>query len=263
MENQFRLSKEKPPQTPLERALFWLHDTAENAANFLLPPVCLNCHRPLVDINQICPECWQLIDFITPPVCQVTGRPLPFDIGGEVISAAAAANPPAYDQARAVASYDGTMRSLIHKLKYQDRHETISLFALWLRTTGSSLIQQADTIIPIPLHRTRLWQRRFNQSTLIARRLGEITEKKVDAGLLIRNRKTRSQVGLSAKQRKSNMNGAFSLSGSDNHGLQHKNILLIDDVITTGATVNVAAKLLKQKGAKTVNVLALAHTLTE
>ena len=112
------------------------------------------------------------------------------------------------------------MRTLIHKLKYQDRHETISLFALWLEQAGQEFIPKTDLIIPIPLHSSRLWTRRFNQSTLIAKRLGQRTGLPVATTLLKRAKKTHSQVGLSAKERKTNMSGAFAISEEKKHLLE-------------------------------------------
>lgn len=231
--------------------------------NFWLPPVCTSCHKPLTDSHQLCAACWQDITFISAPRCAVTGTPLPFELGSDAITPMAAASPPAYDKAIPLAHYTGTMRHLIHKLKYQDKHETVTLFANWLNSLAAKELTEADYIIPIPLHRTRLWQRRFNQSSLIAARLAALSGKPLQTTILKRDKKTRQQVGLSAKQRQTNMSGAFSVSASGSELIREKNLLLIDDVITTGATANAAARTLKGKGAAKVTILALAIALKD
>ena len=239
----------------------WPKIWAKAVTDFILPPVCLNCHQATADTNQLCPTCWQQITFISSPFCQLTGEPLPFDIGENAISAAAAKSPPAYDRARAVALYEGTMRELIHKLKYQDRHEVTTLMANWLISTGQDFLNQADVLIPIPLHRQRLWRRRFNQSTLLAKRISEMTDKPVDFKSFARKKNTQSQVGLSETQRKSNLQGAFHIPEHRVNHLNNRSVLIIDDVITTGATANAAAKTMKNAGAKQVNLLCLALVL--
>ncbi len=225
--------------------------------NALLPPVCLNCHAPLLSSHQICSPCWQNLHFISPPFCPIMGTPLPFDLGEMAVSAQAEADPPAYDQARSIAHYDGTMRALIHKFKYQDRHELVQLFAIWLVLVGSDLIGKSDMILPIPLHRRRLWQRRFNQSALLAKRLGQITKTPVRFSYLKRHKKTRPQVGLTSLQRRDNLQGAFSIEPGAVEHIRNRSILLIDDVITTGTTANAAARTLKQGGAGAVYMLSL------
>lgn len=234
----------------------------ESLLDFILPPICLNCHSALLTADQLCPECWQNINFISSPFCQINGTPLPFDIGVGALSTHAIANPPEYAHARACAHYDGTMRELIHKLKYQDRHELTTLMARWLNQTGTELISQSELIIPIPLHPWRLWQRRFNQATLLAKKLAIQTGLPVDLQSLQRPKKTKTQVGLSQKQRKSNLEGAFKIHNNHIEMISNRTILLIDDVITTGATVNAAAKTLKRAGATNVNVLSLARVIS-
>ena len=225
--------------------------------NALLPPVCLNCHAPLQNSHQLCSGCWQNLHFISSPYCQIMGTPLPFHLGEMAVSTQAQADPPAYDQARSIAHYDGTMRALIHKFKYQDRHELVQLFATWLALIGSDLLDKSDMILPIPLHRRRLWQRRFNQSALLAKRLGQITGAPVHYSYLQRHKKTRPQVGLTSGQRKDNLQGAFMIDPKTEKHIRHRSILLIDDVITTGTTANTAAKTLKRGGAQSVYILSL------
>lgn len=251
----------RPYITASNTALRLATSTAKAITDFILPPVCPNCHQATAETNRLCPTCWQDITFITSPYCQLTGQPLPFDIGENAISAAAAKAPPAYDQARAVALYDGTMRDLIHKLKFQDRHELTTLLANWLITTGQSQLAKTDLIMPIPLHRQRLWRRRFNQSTLLASRVSQLTNIPLDFKSFERSKKTQSQVGLTESQRKTNLQGAFRIPAHRREHLKNRSVLIIDDVITTGATANAAAKTLKSAGAARVNLLCLAIVL--
>ncbi len=227
--------------------------------DLILPPVCLNCHTPLSTPNSLCPPCWQGLTFISHPICQKTGAPLPFAIGPDALSAQAIAHPPIYDQARSVAHYEGTMRSLIHKLKYQDRHELTTLLATWLFHAGRPLIEKSDLIIPIPLHAHRLWQRRFNQSALLAKRLGQLTQHRVSYNTLKRRKKTRSQVGLTMKERKENLRNAFVVNHEHKQDLADTSVLLIDDVITTGETANAAAKTLKTARVSSIYILSLGQ----
>jgi len=194
-------------------------------------------------------------------MCQKTGTPLPFDIGPNALSPQAIAHPPIYDQARSVAHYDGTMRTLIHKLKYQDRHELTTLLATWLSHTGAPFLAKSDLIIPIPLHAHRLWQRRFNQSALLAKRLGQITKTSVSYNTLKRQKNTRSQVGLTTKERQENLKNAFVINREHEQNLAGSSVILIDDVITTGETANAAAKSLKTANVSTIYLLSLGQVV--
>jgi ComF family protein len=189
------------------------------------------------------------------------GVPLPYEAGEVTLSAAAIAKPPDYDRARAVARYSETMRELVHALKYRDRHEGLPVLGRWLQSAGREFLGGADLIVPVPLYRTRLWWRRFNQSALLAQEVGRLSAVPVDCFLLERGRRTRSQVGLSAEQRQRNVRGAFRVRVSRKDAVKGKRVVLVDDVITTGATANACARSLKRAGAASVDVLALAHAV--
>lgn len=175
-----------------------------------------------------------------------------------MISAAAAANPPTYRKARAAARYDGAMRKLIGDFKFRDHQDARRLFGRWLTTAGGELIADADIIVPVPLHRWRLLARRFNQSAMLAKELARVTGLPFAATTLIRSRRTKRQVGLSISQRKSNVQGAFSVRSAKRRVIDGARVLLIDDVITTGATVEACTHALLKSGATHVDVLALA-----
>lgn len=235
--------------------------TANKLADFVLPPLCLVCRSSVVGHGGLCAKCWPDIDFIEPPRCDVLGIPLPYPSDETVVSAVALADPPDYDRARVVACYDGVMRELIHGLKYGDRHEGLKLFCRWMKHAGADVLEGADLLVPVPLARTRLWSRRFNQSALLASALDHVGGLADNPFVLERTRRTASQVGLSTEQRKKNVAGAFRVPEQQRSHIADRNILLIDDVITTGATVNACATALKRSGAARVDVLALARVV--
>ncbi len=237
-------------------AVSGLRKVAAACADFVLPPLCVACHVPLASHDALCPACWSKVDFIRPPLCDRLGLPMPFDTGGVMISAIAAADPPDYDRARAVARYDGIMRALIHDLKFRDRHDSRRLLGRWLAEAGAELLAGADILVPVPLTRMRLIARRFNQAAILA---NEVTRR---TGLLSfplalqRTRRTPPQVGLTRAQRRQNVAGAFAVAQSA--CIEGASVVLIDDVITTGATAGACARVLKRAGAARVDVLALA-----
>lgn len=227
-------------------------------ADLMMPPVCLHCHAPLASHDALCPACWQQIAFIRSPLCDRLGTPLPFDPGGTVVSAAAQMNPPAFDRARAVARFDGIMRDLVHDLKFRDRQDALKMFGRWLADAGRDLLADADLITPVPLARLRLLQRRFNQAALLGAEVAAQTGIAHDPLLLARIRRTAPQVGLTQEQRRTNVAGAFAVTPGRGHAIEGRSILLVDDVITTGATAEACARVLKREGATRVDVLALA-----
>jgi ComF family protein len=227
-------------------------------SDLVMPPVCLACRTPVTGHDALCAACWREIDFIRPPLCDRLGLPLPFDTGGPMISAAAAADPPPYDRARAVAAHTGAMRTLVHALKFHDRHDIRRLLGRWLVETGRDLAGDADIVVPVPLARRRLLMRRFNQAAILAQEVSRLAGLPFEPLLLQRTRATASQVGLSRAARLSNVAGAFSVPRRLAGRVAGRRVLLIDDVITTGSTVGACARALKRAGAARVEVLALA-----
>lgn len=230
-------------------------------ADIVLPPLCLSCRASVQGHGGVCAACWRAIDFIEAPLCDRLGVPLPFPSDGSIVSAAALADPPVYGRARAVARYDGTLRHLIHGLKYRDRHEGVNLFARWMVHAGADVLNDADTMVPVPLARMRLWERRFNQSALLARAIARLQDVPETPFVLERTRRTASQIGLSPDQRRRNVAGAFRVPDGRRADIAGKNVLLIDDVITTGATADACARALLRAGATHVDVLALGRVV--
>jgi ComF family protein len=226
-------------------------------SNVIVPPVCLSCRASLADHHALCPSCWRDVAFIRAPLCERMGIPLPFDTGGPSVSALALAEPPDYDRARASAHYAGTARKMVHDFKYADRQEVRVLLGHWLTAAGHELLSDAHIILPVPMSRRRMFWRKFNQAAILAHELGRRSGVAVDTSALRRRRATKPQVGLTRAQRHSNMEGAFAVLKRRRALLKDANILLIDDVITTGATVNACARALKRAGAARVDVLAV------
>lgn len=229
----------------------------------IVPPVCVSCRSALADHHALCARCWSDIAFIRAPVCDRLGIPLPFDAGGPSISAAALANPPDFDRARAATHFAGTARHLLHVFKYADRLDVHVLLGIWLQSSGRELLSDAHLIVPVPMNRRRLFWRAFNQAAVLAHELAGRTGLPVSTSVLRRRRATRPQIRLSRAQRLENMQGAFAVPKRRKAQIEGHNILLIDDVITTGATVNACARVLKRAGAARVDVLAVAMVAGE
>lgn len=240
-----------PGPSLLRRALGALSD-------IVMPPVCLVCRTPIGGHDALCARCWREVDFIRPPLCDRLGMPLPFDTGGTMVSAAAAAEPPPYHRARAVAAHAGAMRTLVHALKFHDRHDVRRLLGKWLVEAGRDLIPDAELVVPVPLARRRLLARRFNQAAILAREVARLTGLAYEPQLLERSRATASQVGLSRAERRRNVAGAFAVPKRFEGRARGRKILLVDDVITTGSTVGACARVLCRAGAARVDVLSLA-----
>jgi ComF family protein len=230
----------------------------KSTLDLLFPPLCIACREPSAS-GGFCASCWSAIQFLDGPSCIRCG--IPFEVPLEDAECAVClAHPPAFDAARAVLSYDEKSRGPILALKHADRLDLVPGFALWLERAGRGLIEASDLIVPVPLHPTRLWLRRYNQAAELARALARRSRLKLDMGALIRTRATPSQGAMaSAKARRRNMLGAFKVPQTSR--VAGRNILLVDDVMTTGATAEAASRALKRAGAASVRALALARVV--
>ena len=230
-------------------------------ANVVFPPLCVACREPVGEAG-FCASCWSGLTLLDGPSCACCAMPFAADLGAETLCAACLAEPPAFDRARAIFSYDEKSKGPILALKHADRLDLVPGFARWLERVGRELIDGSDVIVPVPLHRFRLWRRRYNQAAELARALARRGNKIYAPDLLARRRATSSQGAMvSAAARRRNVAGAFEVPESAKASLRGKKVLLVDDVMTTGATVREAAKALKKAGAQKVLVLTLAFVV--
>ncbi len=229
--------------------------------DFLLPPRCFSCGAGTDRQGSLCAACWGQLHFVTAPHCIRCGYPFEFDAGEGALCAACLARPPAYHSARSVFRYDDGSKRLILGFKHGDRTDGTAAFALWLSRAGAGVLPGADFILPVPLHRWRLFKRRFNQSALIGKSLSRITGIPIDAFSLVRQRATESQGGLNRRQRHRNVRGAFAVRNQAARPFQGLKLILVDDVYTTGATAGACAKALLQAGAEEIHVLTLARVV--
>lgn len=257
------------PAVPSFRASAgWLTATTGNAAiDLLVPPLCHGCGTSIERSGGLCGVCWSSLTLIEPPICDRLGIPFAFEPGdapGEALeSSAVTVEPPDYDRARAVAAYDGSARQLVHRLKYGDRLEAAPFMARMMGRAGRQLVEQASLIAPIPLHWRRAFFRRFNQAAELARPLARQAGATFAPEIIQRVRPTRHQVGLTARQRKANVRRAFGVPDRAREQLFGRRVLLVDDVLTTGATVNAAARVLRKAGADRVDVLVFARVVSD
>lgn len=252
---------EPEPATPRVPALRRLTGAGRLALDWLLPPLCLACRHPVGDHGALCPACWRGVAFISPPVCDRLGTPLPYDLGPGALSPAAIARPPAFDRARAAFRFDEIGRALIHGLKYGDRLELARPLAGWMARAGDDLLEGADALVPVPLHWTRLVGRRFNQAAELARHLSARTGIAHAPLALKRARRTVHQVGLSRAERLENVAGAFRVPEEAEATVRGRALILVDDVFTTGATIEAAARTLRRAGAARIDVLTAARVV--
>jgi ComF family protein len=225
----------------------------------VLPPRCLACGAMVDEVDALCPECWSSMTFFAPPWCAVCGLPFPHPMGEHAICGACASRPPSWDRARSVFRYDRHSRRLVLMLKHGDQTHLAGAFGRWMHRAGSEVLAEADLLVPVPLHWTRLFGRRFNQAAILAQAIRAVGGPPVGADWLVRQRRTPSQGLMGPAARARNVRGAFALRRG--RSVEGKTVVLIDDVLTTGATAEECARVLRREGATTVGVLVLARAV--
>jgi len=242
---------------------------ARLSLDLLLPPQCLACDTLVSAPGTLCHACWDGAAFVSAPLCAACGVPFEFDHGPDALCGACLRDRPRIDRARTVVVYNDVSRNLATGLKYRDRTHVAPPLGGWLARAGREILPDADLIAPVPLHRMRLWRRRFNQSALLARAIARNTGRdganvvshtpQLRLNLLTRDRATPSQGGLNAAERRRNVRGAFSVNARHRQAVSGARILLVDDVFTTGATLDACAAALLDCGAAAVDALVLAR----
>ena len=233
---------------------------ARIALDIALPTLCVACREPVAGVG-VCAECWAKLSFIAPPFCPRLGIPFVYDPGPDLLSMEAIANPPAWQRARAAVRYDDVARTLVHALKYQDRTDLAPAMGRWMARAGKELLADGDVLVPVPLHWRRGWTRRYNQSGALAHVIGKHSGVPVVREALRRIRPTRQQIGLSRPQRTANVQGAFRVLPQKSHQIAGRRVVLVDDVLTSGATTDACARALLRARAAQVDVLVFARVV--
>ena len=231
---------------------------------FIYPPTCAGCAQILESDEPapFCPDCFKALDLILEPYCPLCGIPYLAEAPSSHLCGDCLGGVHHFDRALATGLYRGLFREVIHRFKYRGQQFLARPLAKMLAAPARKLtrLHKIDHIVPVPLHSKRLRQRGFNQASLLANRLGSLLKIPVDYSSLKRTRWTEPQTGLSRNQRAANVKGAFRLKS--NEKVKGKGILVVDDVLTTGETVNQCVRVLKKDGgAREVLVLTVARTV--
>ena len=232
---------------------------ARGLSSIIWPQRSLITHRELAGPGSLEADLWAKLQFLSEPLCARCGVPFEIAVEPGQVCGACIADPPAYDRARAALIYGDVSRELVLGLKYQGRRDGLVLLAGWMAAAGRPLLDEAELIVPVPLHYFRLVRRGFNQSGWLAASLARASGVRLSVDALKRVRATPIQGGLSATGRRRNVQGAFRVRGMAKSLVKGKRVLLVDDVLTTGATAEACTLALKRAGARCVDVLTLAR----
>ncbi|MBC7670024.1 MAG: ComF family protein [Gemmatimonadaceae bacterium] len=229
---------------------------AQDLLGLILPPRAFDGAAALT--SGLSAEAWSRITFLDGPVCDGCGAPFAYDVG-EIRCVLCQSRERPFSRARAACLYDEHSRDLILKLKHADRTDLSSLFARWLSRSAVDLLDEAEAVVPVPMHSSRLLKRRYNQAAEIARPLCAMAGRPYLPDALVRKRDTDSQGGKSAVGRRRNVAAAFAVPESRRHRVVGRKVLLVDDVLTTGATAEGCARALLAAGASQVTLAVVAR----
>jgi ComF family protein len=239
----------------------WARRAGRSLLDLVLPPHCVACDAVVDAPGLLCTECFRQTGFITEPFCARCGVPFAAEaLGGpDHLCPGCRTSPPVFRRARAALRYDAQGRRLILPFKHADRTEIAVALAPHMLRAGATLLREADVLVPVPLHRGRLFHRRYNQAALLAKAVGRLAGCECLADALRRPRATASLGEKSAAERAAEVADAFAVRRARAARLRGRRVLLIDDVMTSGATANACAKVLLEAGAASVDVLVAAR----
>ena len=229
--------------------------------DLLLPPRCPACRTIVRTDGSFCVACWSELRFITAPMCARCGVPFEVDHGPGTTCGACLKDPPRFTAARAALVYHGSARRVLLGFKHGDRDHLVRLMAPQMVRAAHGWLGPDAVLVPVPLHRWRLWRRGYNQAALLARAVGRASATPVAVDALVRRRATAMSTGMTRAQRAKNVRGAF---GVQRHAaVAGRRVILVDDVLTTGATVAACTRTLLRAGATRVDVLTWARVVRE
>lgn len=240
-----------PRQFPLIKAL----------ANVIWPPQCTGCGDRVDSQGPLCPACWSQVHFLGEPLCSCCGVPFEYEQSAGILCLRCLGRRPVFRTAKSAMKYDDFSKSLILRFKYGDRQDIGRVLADWMVRAGRDLLGDADIVVPVPLHWSRLFARRFNQSAILAKRIAATSGLTFDPTSLQRVRRTPSQGAMKFRQRQRNVKGVFDIKSNRVSLIEDRGVLLVDDVLTTGATAESCARALIKAGAKHVDVLTAARVV--
>ena len=224
--------------------------------DFALPARCGGCGTIVDEVHSFCADCWKQVEFLGDSGCSTCG--LPLEATDAELCGACVAKPPRIQRTRSAVAYDDLSRSIAIRLKYGRKVALARTMARYMAPLVRS--QDGDAIlVPVPLHRSRLWRRGFNQSALVAAELARATGLRLDPALLKRTRRTPALKGMSLSQRRRTVAGAFGIDPAAE--LEGRTIVLVDDVLTTGSTANACARALQRAGAGRVELVSWARVV--
>lgn len=239
------------------------HGASGLVADLLFPPRCPSCHEYVAADGNFCAPCFSKLRMIDAPLCACCGIPFVITVETDTRCPSCLDTPPDFDIARAALVYDSISAPLVSALKFNDQWANLERYVQMMLRAGNSALEGADLLVPVPLHWRRLLKRKFNQSALLAYGIHRRTGIPCAPKLLQRVIYTRPQMRLDRAERLRNVKRAFAVPESSRELLRNKIVVLVDDVVTTGATANACATALKKAGAKEVRVLSLARTVKE
>jgi ComF family protein len=228
--------------------------------DFVYPPRCLVCQGEVDRSGVLCPACWKRLRFISAPLCRRCGLPFEYDPGPDAVCASCIAEPPLFDRARTPLAYDDASRPMLIGLKH-DRLHAMRTLGAWMLREGAPLLQDADIVCAVPLHRGRMLSRGYNQAALLSNFVARESGIEAIPDLLVRQRRTISQGGLSRSGRQRNIRNAFAVHPKWKARVKGARIVVVDDVLTTGATVGECCRTLRRAGAANVDVLCAARVI--